>query len=172
MQNTANKENINLSILESVEKVNEKQKIKIIDKIEYLFDNFSSLTFAIWGLAFKPNTDDIREAPSLVIIKKLLSLGAKVVAYDPVAANNVKIYFHSKKKLNFCNNPMSALQGADALIILTEWKEFASPNFEEMYKRMKRKIIFDGRNIYDPEQIRKHKFNYFPIGRAAVTEFI
>lgn len=154
-------------IIEAVEEINEKQKLKLVNKISaYYNNNLTDKTFALWGLAFKPDTDDIREAPALYMIDALLKAGANVVAFDPEAMNNVKKIYGDKIK--YAKDEYDALPGADALIIATEWSEFRTPDFERVGKSMKEKTIFDGRNLYDLSQMRKMEFNYFSIGREDV----
>lgn len=164
---TASDHNYQLNILQAVEGVNERQKEVLIEKIKKHFNNnLKGKTFAVWGLAFKPQTDDMREAPSLVIINKLLSFGANVRAYDPVAMEEGKKYLGSK--ITFTKDQNEALIDADALILVTEWTEFRLPNFPVMAKLMKNKIIFDGRNIYDPSEMQENGFTYYSIGRKPV----
>jgi UDPglucose 6-dehydrogenase len=160
---TAEEYDINLNVVSATDSANEKQKTVLIDKIKKHFKSVKGLKFAIWGLAFKPRTDDIREAPSTVIIENLLQEGATVNAYDSVAASNSKKLFGSK--VNFTQDSMSALKDADALIVVTEWNEFRSPDFSEMKKLMKKHVIFDGRNVYEPDQVRSQGFEYHCIGR-------
>ena len=154
-------------ILSSVMEVNQNQKVKLINKIDKHFNsNLKGKTMAIWGLAFKPYTDDIREAPSLYNIERLLSLGATVRAYDPEAMDNVKNLFGDKIKL--CEDEYEALDGADALLIVTEWPVFRTPDFSKMAAKMKNKIIFDGRNLYEPDSMKDIGFTYISIGRKEV----
>ncbi|GIV34591.1 MAG: UDP-glucose 6-dehydrogenase [Chitinophagales bacterium] len=153
-------------ILESVMAVNEKQKTIIIPKITQYFGSNGSLSgkrFAMWGLAFKPDTDDIREAPALYIIDELLKLGVHIVAFDPEAMPNVKKKLGNK--IEYAPDRYSALKDADALIIATEWSEFRSPDFEKMASLMKQKVIFDGRNLYEPAEMQAKGFYYRSIGR-------
>lgn len=153
-----------MKILTSVEKVNNDQKKIIPEKITKFFgEDLSNKTFAVWGLAFKPGTDDMREAPSITVIGNLLEKGARVKAFDPVASEEAKKIFQSL--VEYCKSPLSAVEGADALIILTEWKEFRSPDFNLLKKSLRSASIFDGRNLYDPEHLRSFGINYFPIGR-------
>lgn len=156
------------SILESVMKVNEKQKSVLVPKILNSFNNnIKGKHIAIWGLAFKPDTDDIREAPALYIIEALLEQGAHVTAYDPEAMENVK-----KLGLNiqFAENQYQALENSDALVICTEWSVFRNPDFEKMSNSIKSKIIFDGRNLYSIDQMKKLGFAYYSIGRKAIRK--
>ena len=153
-----------MKILTAVEEVNDDQKKIIPEKITKFFGvDLSNKTFAIWGLAFKPGTDDMREAPSITVIEDLLEKGAKVKAFDPVASAEAKKIFQSS--VEYCKTPSSAVEGADALIILTEWKEFRSPDFNSLKKSLRSSSIFDGRNLYDPEYLKSFGINYFPIGR-------
>jgi UDPglucose 6-dehydrogenase len=151
-------------ILEAVMDVNEKQKLHLVPKIKAHFNNnIAGKHFALWGLAFKPNTDDIREAPALEIIGALTKEGATVCAFDPEAMNNVKKVIGDK--ISYCDNQYSALENADALIIATEWNEFRTPDFEKISSALKGKVIFDGRNVFDSTQIRDKGYTYYSIGR-------
>ncbi|HTA61428.1 MAG TPA: UDP-glucose/GDP-mannose dehydrogenase family protein [Bacteroidia bacterium] len=155
------------SILASVMEVNEKQKTIIIPKIKnYFANNLKGKHFAIWGLAFKPDTDDIREAPALYVIEELLAAGATVTAYDPEAMENVKKIFGDKIK--FADDQYEALQNADALVIATEWSLFRTPDFDKVSSLLKNKVIFDGRNLYSLEQMKKLNYYYCSIGREVV----
>jgi UDPglucose 6-dehydrogenase len=152
-------------ILKAVEKVNANQKLHLVEKIKAYYKNdLQGKHFALWGLAFKPNTDDIREAPALSIIDSLTAAGATVTAYDPEAMPNVKAQIGDKIK--FAENQYQALEGASALIIATEWSEFRTPDFERMEKEIKHKIIFDGRNLFDVYKMRELGYHYESIGRA------
>ena len=154
-------------ILDSVMNVNETQKTIIIDKIsEYYKNNLKGKKFALWGLAFKPDTDDIREAPSLYIIKKLLDMGVSFSVYDPEAMDNIRKIFGDK--IEYVNNHYEALKGADALIIATEWSLFRTPDFKKIAENLKEKVIFDGRNLYDLNQMEKLGFYYRSIGRKEI----
>lgn len=151
-------------ILKSVEKVNEMQKTHLIPKIiNYFNGDLNGKHFALWGLAFKPNTDDIREAPALYIINSLLNLGATVSAYDPEAMNNVKGLIGDS--IQFASSPYEALSNADALIVATEWAEFRTPDFDQISSLLKNKIIFDGRNLYTIPEIKALGFEYCSVGR-------
>jgi len=164
---TANEYGHSLDILKAVEAVNYRQKSVLIAKIKAHFGNdLKGLKFAMWGLSFKPKTDDMREAPSLVIIDILLNEGASVVAYDPVAMDEAKRILGDK--IIFAKDEYDACIDADALIIVTEWPEFRTPNFRIMEKLLKSKTIFDGRNIYEPEEMHEINFNYYSIGRKPV----
>jgi UDPglucose 6-dehydrogenase len=155
------------SMLTSVMNVNEKQKTIIIPKIKnYFKDNLKGKHFAIWGLAFKPDTDDIREAPALYVIDELLKAGATVTAYDPEAMENVKKLMGDKIK--FAADQYEALHHADALIIATEWSLFRTPDFDKVSGLLKNKVIFDGRNLYSLEQMKKLSYYYCSIGREVI----
>ena len=161
---TADEFNYSLDVLKAVEKVNYHQKEVLFNKLYKRFDgNLKGKKFAMWGLSFKPKTDDMREAPSLVIIEKLLEAGASVVGYDPVAMHEAERILGDK--ISYAKDEYDALIDADALILVTEWSEFRLPNFRVMEKLLKNKIIFDGRNIYDPEELAELGFEYFAIGR-------
>lgn len=155
-------------ILKAIDEVNNRQKTILLDRIvEHFGGSLQGKTIAVWGLAFKPRTDDIREAPALALIDKLLALGAKFNVHDPEAIDNVRREYGDK--LNYAERPYDALTGADALVIATEWKEFLNPDFPRMKKQMKSAVIFDGRNVYEPEQMKAAGFTYHSIGRASVT---
>ncbi len=154
-------------ILDAVMDVNEKQKLHVVTKIKNVFgEDLTGKHFAIWGLAFKPNTDDIREAPAFAIINALLKYGATISVSDPEAMANTKLVYGNK--LIFADNKYDALNNADALIIATEWNEFRTPNFEKIATLLPSKIIFDGRNLFDVEQMEKLGFHYESIGRRKV----
>ncbi|MCG7857847.1 UDP-glucose/GDP-mannose dehydrogenase family protein [Flavihumibacter sediminis] len=156
-------------ILNAVMDVNEKQKLHLMPKIRNYFNGeLSGKHFAIWGLAFKPNTDDIREAPALYMIDELLAEGATVTVFDPEAMKNVKQVIG--EKINYADNQYDALKGADALIIATEWNEFRSPDFLKIVTHLKNKIIFDGRNLFDVSAIAELGFHYESIGRKPVSQ--
>jgi UDPglucose 6-dehydrogenase len=150
-------------ILRAVEEVNDRQKQRLVDKMEQHFGDLSGRMIAVWGLAFKPRTDDMREAPAIPIIERLLAQGAKVRAYDPAAAPVARQIFNGRIAL--CEKSYEALAGADALAIITEWNEFREPDFAKMRSLMKAPVVFDGRNIYSPEHMRALGFTYFSIGR-------
>lgn len=165
--NMAQKHGVEPRLLTAVEAVNNHQKNVLKDKISGHFgSDLTGKTFAIWGLAFKPRTDDIREAPALVLIDFLLARGAKLRVYDPEAMENVKAEYGDK--LTYSAEPLAALQDVDALAICTEWGDFRNPEFDEMKQRMKTPVIFDGRNLYTPENMREHGFVYYSIGRVTV----
>ena len=154
-------------ILGAVERVNEEQKSVLFERILKFFGGkLAGRTLAIWGLAFKPNTDDMREAPSRVLLAQLWGAGAKVRAYDPVAMAEAKRIYGERGDLQFCDDAMTALQGADALCVLTEWQEFRSPDFEKIKSSLSQPAIFDGRNLYDPVVMDRLGFKYFAIGRG------
>jgi UDPglucose 6-dehydrogenase len=155
-----------LRVLNAVEEANDFQKGVLGRKIVRQFgEDLSGRRFALWGLAFKPNTDDMREAPSRRVIADLLARGASVCAYDPVAMDEARRIFAGEPRIAYAESPMAALDGADALVIATEWKEFRSPDFGEMKRRLKAPLVFDGRNLYDPAQMRTAGIEYFAIGR-------
>jgi UDPglucose 6-dehydrogenase len=173
LMHTAAEHDQRLQVLEAVQAVNETQKHVLVDKVVHRFGkDLGGRTFALWGLSFKPNTDDMREAPSRIMIKELLERGAAVVAYDPVAMPEAKRVlptdFAEKPalldRLRYAEAPMQAVQGADALVVMTDWKAFKSPNFEALKEALKQPVVFDGRNLYGPE-IRGQGFEYMAIGR-------
>lgn len=151
------------NLLRTVDYINERQKRSLVPKLKRFIPKLEGKTIAIWGLSFKPRTDDVREAPCLTVIDQLLKEYAKIRAYDPEAMDNAKEYF--KKGVVFAKNAYEALDRADALIILTEWDEFREPDFDKIKKLMKQHIIIDGRNIYDPDEVKKLGFKYKGIGR-------
>ena len=152
-------------ILNAVMDVNERQKLHLLPKIKRFFKNdLKGKRFALWGLAFKPNTDDIREAPALYIIDELLKEGARVCAYDPEAVNNVRALLGDK--IEYAENQYDCLEGADALIIATEWNEFRTPNFLKIVTALRNKVIFDGRNLFESDAIKELGFYYESVGRA------
>ncbi|MFY8177708.1 MAG: UDP-glucose dehydrogenase family protein [Candidatus Methylopumilus universalis] len=155
-----------LKLLKAVEEVNNLQKFVLPKKIKKQFgESLKGKHFALWGLAFKPNTDDMREASSRVLIDELIKVGATITAYDPVAIDEGKRIFKDEKNITFADTQDEALKNADALIIVTEWTEFRSPDFALIKASLKSPMIFDGRNLYDPKAVRALGFNYFPIGR-------
>lgn len=164
---TSDEHNSTMKILKVVDEVNNAQKILIVKKIMNHFGNeIKGKKFAVWGLSFKPNTDDMREAPSIVIIKELLKLGASVTAYDPAAMDNARFYLHDT--LEYSADQYKALIDADALLILTEWNEFRNPDFEIIKKSLKSNLVFDGRNVFEPERMKEIGFTYYSIGRKIV----
>lgn len=164
---SAKQNGYDFAILDSVMRINEMQKTVIVPKIKEFFNNdLKGKKIALWGLAFKPDTDDIREAPSLYIIDKLVNEGAIITAYDPEAMDNVKKLLGDK--INFVSDHYEALKDADALVIATEWSVFRTPNFDKVIDNMKAKVIFDGRNLYDLKQMEKLGFYYSSIGRRLI----
>ena len=173
LHRTAKNNGYDARILNAVEAVNQDQKRVLLSKIEAFYANndLSGKRFALWGLSFKPNTDDMREAPSLVIIEGLLARGATVCAYDPVAMDEARHVFADHEaiqtgQLQFMSDMYDAVQGADALILVTEWKAFRSPDFDRLGQQLSDRIIFDGRNLYDPELLAKRGLHYRAIGRS------
>jgi UDPglucose 6-dehydrogenase len=155
-----------LEILGAVESANEQQKSILGRKLVARFgESLAGRHFALWGLAFKPNTDDMREAPSVVLVDELVRRGATVTAYDPVAMPEAQRVFGAQPKLSYADSPMAALDGADALLIMTEWKEFRSPDFEAIKAKLKQPLIFDGRNLFEPATVRRYGIEYSAIGR-------
>ncbi len=166
LQYTANEFGHPLEVLAAVEAVNDAQKRVLVDKVvARLGPGLAGRTIALWGLAFKPNTDDMREAPSRVIVAALAALGARIVAYDPVAMDEAKRVFGDAPHLAYATSPLAACDGADALVIVTEWQEFRSPDFDELKRRLKSPLVFDGRNLYNPPDVRAAGLEYFGIGR-------
>ncbi len=165
LQRTGRFNHQELHILGAVEKVNELQKQVLLAKIIRRFGSLSGRRFALWGLAFKPDTDDMREAPSRVLIEGLWNQGATVSAFDPVAVEETKRIYGNDARIRYAESPMAALQGADALAIATEWKVFRSPDFSVIKATLKQPVIFDGRNLYDPAVLKNEGIEYYPIGR-------
>lgn len=164
---TSQQNNYEFRILDAVMTVNEVQKGILVEKIINRYgSDLSGFKFAVWGLAFKPNTDDIREAPALVIIKRLQDMGAEIIAFDPEAIPSVKA--HTDLEMNYADGQYDGLQDADALIIVTEWNEFRTPNFDKIKGSLKSPVIFDGRNVYDLEVMEELGFDYYSIGRKTV----
>jgi UDPglucose 6-dehydrogenase len=157
---------IHLKVLHAVEEANQAQKRVLGAKVKQRFGNdLTGKHFALWGLAFKANTDDMRKASSREVIHDLLAAGATVTAYDPVAMNEARHNFPDEPRLSYADNQTAALEGADALIIVTEWREFRSPDFNTLKAQLKNAVIFDGRNLYDPQLVRSQGFEYLAIGR-------
>jgi len=168
--NTAKQNGMNLRILQSVEEVNNIQKTILMDKISgYFGGNLEGKTLAMWGLSFKPNTDDMREAPAIYMIKALAAAGAKIQAHDPEGLKeaNWRLKDYLDKELTLFKKRYEALDGADGLIIMTEWNEFREPDFYLIKETLKNPVIFDGRNLYDPDRMRKLQIDYYSIGRPA-----
>ena len=159
--------NYDFEIINAVLRVNDIQRVKLVDKLINHYGDLKGLKFAMWGLAFKPDTDDIREAPALYIINKLLELGAEIVAYDPEAMDNVKSLYQDK--ITFVDHQYDALNNADALLIVTEWGAFRNPDFNKMKSLLKENKIFDGRNLYDLNDMKNKGFYYESIGRKTVV---
>jgi len=163
---TASEHGMDLKILNAVEAVNDRQKSVLLDKIVAHFgENLEGRRFALWGLAFKPNTDDMREAPARVLIAGLRARGATVVAYDPVAMEEARRIYPDQSELALVSAPMEATENADALVIVTEWKAFRSPDFETLKAQLKGAVLFDGRNLYEPQVVRDAGLTYYGIGR-------
>ncbi|APV50649.1 UDP-glucose 6-dehydrogenase [Betaproteobacteria bacterium GR16-43] len=163
---TAQAQGLDLKVVRAVEEANERQKGVLVDKVVKRFgEDLKGRRFAIWGLAFKPNTDDMREAPALVVIDGLLARGASVTAFDPVAMEEAERIYAGEKRVTLAGTAQQAVQGADALLIVTEWKAFRSPDFDALKAALKAPVIFDGRNLYDPAAVRARGFDYYAIGR-------
>jgi UDPglucose 6-dehydrogenase len=163
---TASEHGRELKVLAAVEQANEAQKHVLVEKVVGRFgEDLAGRRFALWGLAFKPNTDDMREAPSRVVIEQLLARGATVCAYDPAAMPEARHAFGERPGLGYADEPMGALAGADALLIVTEWKEFRSPDFDAIRGALKAPVVIDGRNMYPPELPRASGLEYLAIGR-------
>lgn len=168
LERTANEVGYDASLLKAVEKVNRHQKGRVFDKLAAHFDGqLAGRTIAVWGLAFKPNTDDMREAPSRSLIEALWQAGARVQAFDPVATDEARRIYGERDDLILTDTPEQALSGADALALVTEWRIFQSPDFDQMKKLLNEPVIFDGRNIYDPRILTNRGFAYYGIGRSA-----
>ena len=166
LKRTAENYGYTANILQAVEKVNMHQKRVLVQKITDKFgDNLSGKCFAIWGLSFKPGTDDMREASSIIIIKELIEKGAKIQVYDPKAMKEAEEhYFKKEHKISYCENKYKAIDGADALILITEWKEFRSPDFTRISALLNQSVIFDGRNQYDKQMLKEYGYEYYQIG--------
>jgi len=161
---TAEENNYDFKILQSVMEVNKKQKSILSGRIKkYFGESIANKTIGIWGLSFKPNTDDIREAPALIIINELLAAGAKVKAFDPEAMGNVKELLGNK--IIYCENQYEAIEDTDALAVITEWNVFRTPDYDRIKSSLKEPVVFDGRNVYDPEDMKQRGFIYNSIGR-------
>jgi len=169
LQRSASEVGYDVSILSAVESVNNRQKHILFNKIKAHFGHLSGKTIALWGLAFKPNTDDMREAASRVLMESLWTAGAKVRAYDPVAMPECLRLYGERPDLILCKTGPEAFQGADALAIVTEWKEFRSPDFDAIMRALRTPVIFDGRNLYDPKHMEELGFSYYAIGRGKLS---
>ena len=171
--NTGDDRGVSMEIVKAVDTVNERQKRRLVEKIISHYGGSEEVRgkcFALWGLSFKPRTDDMREAPSITIVKELAALGAKVRAYDPEAMEAAKkIFSETGASLEYAETNYEALEGADALIIVTEWNEFRRPNFTRMAETLKHPLIFDGRNLFEPSTMRRLGFTYYSIGRPVVS---
>jgi UDPglucose 6-dehydrogenase len=166
LRHTAEEHHTPLRLLSAVEAVNEAQKQVLVDKIvARLGADLGGRRFALWGLAFKPNTDDMREAPSRAVIAALGARGARVTAYDPIAMEEAKRALGSVPHLDYADSPQAACEGADGLVVVTEWKEFRSPDFEALKRLLREPLVFDGRNLYEPDAVRAAGLEYFAIGR-------
>ncbi len=166
LRRTGQENGVPLRVLDAVEEANEAQKHILVNKLTArLGKDLKGKRFAMWGLAFKPNTDDMREAPSRTMLEALWAMGASVSAYDPAAMEETRRIYGERSDLLMVDSPMDALKGADALLIVTEWKVFRSPNFDTMKALLKSPLVFDGRNLYDPQAMRGMGFDYLPIGR-------
>jgi UDPglucose 6-dehydrogenase len=154
-------------LLNAVESVNKRQKSVLFDKLNRHFkSDLANKTIAVWGLAFKPNTDDMREAPSRALLESLWQAGARVQAYDPVAHEEAQRIYGERAELKLAKSAMDAVNGADALAIVTEWQEFRSPDFEGLKSQLRQPVIFDGRNLYDPGFVKRFGLQYYAIGRG------
>ena len=166
LRRTGQENGVTLRVLDAVEEANDVQKQILVNKLTArLGTNLKGKRFAMWGLAFKPNTDDMREAPSRSMLEALWAMGASVSAYDPAAMEETRRIYGERADLLLVDSPMDALKGADALLIVTEWKVFRSPNFDTMKSLLKTPLVFDGRNLYEPQAMRDMGFDYLPIGR-------
>lgn len=164
--NTATENNYSLDVLKAVEAVNDRQKSVVFNKLSKHFNgDLKGKTIAVWGLSFKPNTDDMREAPSLIVIEKLIEAGTKIKAFDPVAMEEAKKHYLGET-VEYANTAYAAVKGADALILMTEWSEFRMLNFAFLKKEMKHRVVVDGRNIYDPKEMKDNDFIYYGIGQS------
>ncbi len=163
----AEKSDTHVRVLESVEAVNDDQKEVLVNKVKAFYgDDLTGRKFAVWGLAFKPKTDDMREAPSITIIKGLIAAGAQVLAYDPVAMETAKIALKGMTGLSYGDDNYSICDEADGLLLVTEWNQFRNPDFKLIKSKMRQPVIFDGRNLYNPQEVQKLGFTYFGIGRV------
>ena len=171
LEKTAKEVGYDAKLLQAVEAVNNNQKHKLFERINnYFKQDLKGKTFALWGLAFKPNTDDMRDAPSRVLMEALWNAGAKVQAYDPEASEEAYRIYGQRDDFTICKEPNAVFSGADAMIIVTEWKVFRSPDFDMIKQNLKTPVIFDGRNLYDPEHIKELGFDYYGIGRGLSCE--
>ncbi|GAB6048018.1 UDP-glucose/GDP-mannose dehydrogenase family protein [Methyloparacoccus murrellii] len=170
LERTAREVDYSAQLLQAVEGVNERQKLRLFEKLAAYFQGrLQGRTFALWGLAFKPNTDDMREASSRVLMERLWAAGARVRAFDPVARDEARRLYGERADLVLCDSPEATLEGADALVIVTEWNVFRSPDFDMIRSTLSHPAIFDGRNLYDPARLKSLGFDYFGIGRGEAT---
>jgi len=167
---TADEFDYDFKILDAVMAVNDKQRLSMLDKIRGHFGDLNGVQITVWGLAFKAETDDVREAPALYLVKELVDSGAKIIAYDPEASKNFKEYMGPEyaDKVTYASNPINALEASDALLICTDWNEFRRPNFEDFKEQLKTPVIFDGRNLYDLGRMEKAGIHYYSVGRKTV----
>jgi UDPglucose 6-dehydrogenase len=174
LEHTALETNLDLPLIQAIHAANERQKLVLSQKINaYFGGKLEGKTIALWGLSFKPDTDDMREAPSRTLMETLWQHGAKVQAYDPVSRQEAARIYGSRHDLTLCESPEATLMNADALVIVTEWKVFASPDFDLIKNRLKHPVIFDGRNLYDPAYLKELGFHYYGIGRGeSLTELL
>ena len=168
---TGHEHDVGMTLSTAVEGVNKRQKKILMSKIRDVFGQgeLRNMTFAVWGLAFKPRTDDTREAPALTICSELLNDGVKLQVFDPEANETFRERFGEQAGLSYCETNFDALSGADALVICTEWNEFRRPNFERIKQMLKQPVIFDGRNLFRREEMERLGFHYYSIGRPAVN---
>jgi UDPglucose 6-dehydrogenase len=162
---TGRRHGVDLDLLRAVEKTNERQRRQLLVRAQRHFGDLAGRTFGVWGLAFKPRTDDMREAPSLEVIEGLIGKGVRVQVYDPVATERARRRLGDR--VAYAPGPYEAIEGADALFVVTEWSEFRNPDFERMKATMRDPVVFDGRNVFEPEEMRRLGFRYFGIGRGA-----
>ncbi|MCK9621757.1 MAG: UDP-glucose dehydrogenase family protein [Methylobacter sp.] len=166
LERTAKEQGYHAELLNAVENVNNRQKHRLFAKItEHYQSDLTGKVFALWGLAFKPNTDDMRDAPSRIVLEALIEAGATIQAFDPEAQKEAKRIYGDKPGLSYCDSPKAALNQADALVIVTEWKQFRSPDFDELSQQLRDKVIFDGRNMYEPSRVKRSGLAYYAIGR-------
>ena len=166
MAHTAEDYGYDAQILKSVESVNNRQKTKLFEKLDAHFGgDLNGKTIAVWGLTFKPNTDDLRDASSRTLIDALLEEGARVNAHDPKAMDSAELLYRDEENIAFFDDPYDATEGADALVLVTEWRQYWAPDFDRLLKEMNENVLVDGRNIWSPEIVRNRGFTYYSIGR-------
>jgi UDPglucose 6-dehydrogenase len=166
LRQTAAEHDSPMLVIDAAQAANSAQKQVLVEKIRRHFRHgLTGMNFAIWGLSFKPNTDDMREAPSIAIINGLLAEGASIQAFDPIATDEARKVFPNSPSIHFGTDMYDVLEGADALIIVTEWKEFRSPDFATMMHKLNKPVIFDGRNLYEPKWLLENGFEYYSVGR-------